>query len=355
MAKKDDEIAATAAPQSPPTRRRMTALDYAVMKPAESDATTSVADAIVSVIPAVSREDIDKFRAQLADMDPPMHKALAEGALPPAQVGIRTVLPNKVTTALSNVTYQAREATDLRTHQETLARIGASGAAKAEIVKPAAWVVAIVVVGFFSWLFGRTGVDGGASPNSTTSTDAGLQPTVEVEGQRELTAVPRSDDVAQLSARLAEVEQQRDQLVQQLTELSLDSLAPESEVGALSAQLQSEEPAARKAAATGLFSIDDPRGAQALMDFYWSHRDRCRRCGTLPQQALEFEQAAGGGLRYSIARSDQRCRQPKGLQHHRQHWDRDIDRLRGVAPSTAARPGAAKRGCAGPHTGRGAT
>jgi hypothetical protein len=103
---------------------------------------------------------------------------------------------------------------------------------------------------------------------------------------RTTTAEPQ--DVAELSARLEVVEQEKNALVSQIADLSRGALDPSSELGVLVRQLESGDSGERIAAATGLFAINDPRTVQPLVDYYWKHRDEASKVA----HSYEFMQRA---------------------------------------------------------------
>jgi len=72
-----------------------------------------------------------------------------------------------------------------------------------------------------------------------------------------------------LSARIATLEHEKQSLVSQLAEISRGALSPDSELGGLIQQLQSNEPARRIAAATGLFELRDARAVDELIGYFW--------------------------------------------------------------------------------------
>jgi hypothetical protein len=119
------------------------------------DAATSMADAIVSVTPTISRSDMDAFQARLNALDMAQHKLIAEGMITPGDVEIATTLPDKVVKAMSEVAYQNREVRELREHQKELAEINSSGPVRAENVKGIWIVIGLGVSTFVGWLVGR--------------------------------------------------------------------------------------------------------------------------------------------------------------------------------------------------------
>lgn len=90
-------------------------------------------------------------------------------------------------------------------------------------------------------------------------------------------SIPRPTDattgkpqvVAELSAQIEALEQEKKVLVSRMTDLSRDALDPSSELGGLVRQLESDSQDARLDAVTGLLTLNDARAVQPLIDYYW--------------------------------------------------------------------------------------
>lgn len=82
-----------------------------------------------------------------------------------------------------------------------------------------------------------------------------------------------AEGVADLSAKLAKLEQEKAKLVKELADVARDSLSPGSELGALLQQIESNDPATRQAAAQGLFELGDSRAVRPLTQYYFLHKN----------------------------------------------------------------------------------
>lgn len=82
---------------------------------------------------------------------------------------------------------------------------------------------------------------------------------------------------ANLSERIAALEAEKQSLVTQLADISRGALSPDSELGGLINQLESDDPVMRRAAADGLFEMGDRRAISAIADYYWRDREEATR------------------------------------------------------------------------------
>jgi hypothetical protein len=86
-------------------------------------------------------------------------------------------------------------------------------------------------------------------------------------------AAAASEPLAELASRLADVERERDVLVEELVPKSVEALSPGSELAGLIAQLSSDSPKERKEAVSALFVLSDPRSIPSLVSFLNHNRE----------------------------------------------------------------------------------
>lgn len=115
------------------------------------------------------------------------------------------------------------------------------------------------------------------------------------------------DTIAKLSAQIEALEHEKRILASDLANLTRDSLAPESELGALLNQLSDEDRDKRIAASQGLIELNDPRAAKSIFDYYWKDRSEATERITFYEygrKLLDWDKRLGADFIMRLLESD---------------------------------------------------